>query len=67
MISYEPLFKTLENKNTNLFAVEKALGISPTVIAKFRKNERVSLETIEKICNHLDVPIENVVEVIRKQ
>lgn len=67
MITYKPLFETLDNKGVNLFSIEKALGFSPTVTAKFRKNERVSLETIEKICIYLDVPIEDVVEVIRNK
>lgn len=65
MISYNPLFKTIEKKGISLYSIEQSVGMSPRVTAKFRKNERVSLETIEKICIYLDVPIEQVVEVIR--
>ncbi len=65
MISYDPLFKTIENKGISLYSIEQALGMSPRVTAKFRKNENVSLETLSKICDYLDVPIEDVVEVIR--
>lgn len=67
MISYNPLFETLDKKGIKLIAVERAIGISPAITAKFRKNERVSLETIVKICTYLDVPIEDVVEVIRNK
>ncbi len=65
MISYSPLFKTMNEKNIRLTDIEKSIGISSKVTAKFRKNENVSLETLSKICVYLDVPIEEVVEVIR--
>lgn len=65
MISYDPLFETIEKKGISLYSIEQSLGLSPRVTAKFRKNENVSLDTISKICNYLDVPIEEVVEVVR--
>jgi len=40
----------------------KEIGCSSAIRAKFRKNENVSLDTIAKICNHLHVPIEDVVD-----
>lgn len=66
MVSYEPLFKTLDRLNITLFKMEKDIGLSSSITAKFRKNENVSLETIVKICIYLDVPIEDVVEIVRK-
>lgn len=63
MISYEPMFKTLKEKGISLIDVEKGIGISSKVTAKFRKNENVSLETIARICEYLEVPIEKVIEV----
>ncbi len=66
MISFDPLFNTLEEKGITLFELSAECGINTRTRAKFRKNENVSLETIVKICTYLDVPIESVVEVIRK-
>lgn len=66
MISYEPLFQTLEEKGIKLFDVEKGLNFSPTITAKFRKNEYTSLRTLEQICLFLDVPIEKVVKITKE-
>lgn len=65
MISYKPLFRTIKEKGVGLTELGIGIGISSTVTAKFDKNENVSLDTISKICIYLDVPIEQVVEVIR--
>mgnify|MGYP001194203540 CR=1 FL=1 len=63
MISYEPLFATLEEKNAKLIDLLNAGLFSSRTAAKFRKGESVQLSTIEKICKYLDVPIEKVVRI----
>lgn len=65
MLSYNPLFSTLNDKGVSLYKLCKDLNISSRTRSKFNKNENVSLETIGKICIYLDVPIEDVVEVVR--
>jgi len=65
MISYAPMFKTLDEKGISLFDLAKDCRFNSRTRAKFRKNQTVSLETITKICEYLDVPIEDVVEVVR--
>jgi len=66
MVSYNPLFKTLESKGISLYKMSKDLGLSTRTRSKFGKNENVSLDTLESICLYLDVPIEDVVEIVRK-
>lgn len=39
-----------------------ALGISTATLARMSKNEYISLETIEKICQYFDCKVEDVVE-----
>lgn len=65
MISYEPLFETLERKRISLYKLCKDCGISSKTRSKFNKNENVSLDTVETICLYLNVPIERVVEIKR--
>jgi len=65
MISYKPLFKTLDNKGITLYDIEVQCGMSSRTIAKFRKGESTTLDTLERICLFLDVPIEKVVEIKR--
>jgi len=65
MISYKPLFNTLESKGISLYDIEVQCGMSSRTIAKFRKGESTTLDTIARICEFLDVPIEKVVEIKR--
>jgi DNA-binding Xre family transcriptional regulator len=62
MISYEPLFKTLEKKKM-VISDMRDLILNSRTIAKINRGEPVSLSTIEKICLYLDVRIEEVVEI----
>ncbi len=63
MISYEPLWKTLEEKGIGKMELREKIGISKATFAKFAKGESVTIETIEKICLELRVPISSVVEI----
>lgn len=63
MISYAPLFKTLEEKGLVISSLREH-GIHPTTIAQINNNESIKLEKINKICMILQVPIEQVVEII---
>ena len=40
----------------------KELGLSSTTIAKLSKNENISLEVLEKICNFLNCKIGDIIE-----
>ena len=64
-ISYKPLFKTISERYILLTDIARALEFSSATVAKFDKNELVSLGTIVKICDYLDVPIEKVVQMSR--
>lgn len=63
MISYKPLFDTLEKKNMFISDLRNN-PLHPTTIAKIYKNEPVSLSKIDSICLTLNVPISDVVEIL---
>lgn len=44
----------------------KELGFSTNVAVALNNDREVRLEHIAKICNHLDLPIESVVEILPK-
>lgn len=62
MFSYKPLFKTMIEKEINKTQLCQMLGSSKSTIAKFSKNEYVSMEILDKICTLLDCNIEDVIE-----
>lgn len=63
MISYKPLFKTLKERNLLLRDLYDVIGHD--TVTKFKKGYSMNLRTIEKICIHLDVPIEEVVKITK--
>ena len=66
MISYRPLLDYMYfNRLKKKYLVEE-LKLHPSVVVKFEKNENVSLDAIVVICQHFNIPIEQVVEVILK-
>jgi DNA-binding Xre family transcriptional regulator len=65
MISYEPLFNTLKKKDIYISSMRDVILNSRT-IAKINNGESVNLNTIDKICKHLDVPIEEVVKIVKE-
>ena len=62
MITYEPLFKTLNEKELRIKDLYDIIG--PDTAAKFKKGESMRLDTIEKVCLFLNVGIEKVVAIV---
>lgn len=60
MISYEPLLKTLSERNMTISDL-RGVCLDGKTIAKFNKGESLKLSTVERICQYLNVPIEKVV------
>lgn len=64
MISYKPLFKTLVDRDLKKTDLIPMINCSSSTLARFAKNEYVTLEIIEKICLALNCKIEDVIEII---
>lgn len=64
MISFDPLFDFIHFNKLQLKDLQEELNLSPKTVAKFRKGESISLATVERICTHYKIPIEQVVEII---
>ena len=64
MVSYTPLFKLLIERGMTKTKLREEIGFGTNALSKMAKNEYVSLETIDKICKHLDCKIEDVIEII---
>jgi len=66
MISYDPLWKLLIDKNMTKTDLREKVGFSTNTLSKLSKNESVTLSILEKICLSLDCKIEDIV-VIKKE
>ncbi len=55
MIIYNKLGFYLKSKNMKWGDLQKNIGLSPTIVAKFQKNRPVNTETIDKVCTYLHI------------
>lgn len=62
MFSYNPLWKTLLDKNMKRTDLLTVASISRQTLADMGKNKPVNLTTLDKICNALECKIEDVIE-----
>ena len=53
MIVYEPFWKTLEEKGITPYRLNKDYGISYSILHRLRKNENLSLCTVDRLCSIL--------------
>ena len=63
MVTYQRLWKTLEQKKIRKHDLMELAGISSTTLTKLNKNEIVALTVLVKICKALDCRIEEIVEI----
>jgi putative transcriptional regulator len=63
MVSYEPLFETLEEKGLKMNDLRSRGILHGTTAAKLKRDEMVTFDKIIEICIALDVPIERVVRI----
>lgn len=63
-VDYTKLWKLMIEKKINKTQLKEMAHISTNAVAKLGKNERVSLDTLEKICTALDCNIEDILDFV---
>lgn len=67
MISYEPLMQYLEENNISYLELAELTGFSSATMAKIRKGESMTMDTIDRLCLSLNIPVESVVKIIHDE
>lgn len=67
MISYEPLWKTLKEKQVSQYELINTHHVSTGTLDAFRKNKSVTINTLHDICKILDCRIQDVVIFIKEE
>lgn len=62
--SYNNLWIVLKDKNMTKEDLKKATGMSSATIAKLGKNENISMESLDKICEVLECDIQDILKFI---
>ena len=60
MISYEPLWTTLKQKNISQYQLINKHGISAGQLSRLRANNHVSTHTLDRLCQILDCNLEDI-------
>ena len=61
MIDYSPLWKTMQEKGITQYKMIE-LGIDRRVLDSLRKNQNITLLTVEKLCKVLDCTPNDIVK-----
>lgn len=62
MFNYNPLWKTLIDKNINKTKLQEKIKCSSSTITNMGKNQYVSMDVLDRICETLDCKIEDVIQ-----
>lgn len=64
MISYKPLWVTMEHKKATTYTLQVKGGISSSTIRRLKANESVSTNTLDALCAILSCTITEIIEYI---
>lgn len=67
VLSYKKLFDLLKERGYSATYWLRSNGISPTIVNKLRKNERINSDTINKLCQLLNCQPGDIMEYIEDQ
>ena len=61
-VKYEKLFQRLKEDSITGVELAKNAGFSDNIMTRIRRNEYISLESVEKICKVLKCKIDDIIE-----
>ena len=62
LITYEPLWKTLQQQNVSQYSLINDYGFSTGTLDSLRQNKNITMKTLNDICNILNCSVEAVVK-----
>ncbi len=63
-VSYKKLFHLLIERDMTSTELRRLVGYSANITARLKKNEYVSMETVENICNALDCSVDYILDFV---
>lgn len=64
MVSYEPLWRIMKEKNITTYKLINEHGINPNTITCLRHGRYISTYTLEKLCRILDCKPNDIIEFV---
>ena len=67
MISYEPFYKTIKEKNISTYKLINTYGISRSLIDRLKHNKPISTVTLNDLCSILECGVEDILIYIKDE
>ena len=67
MICYDPLWKTMKERQAKTYTLRVKHGMSHATVQRLQANQPVSTHTLDKLCRILDCQLEDVAKYIPDQ
>ncbi len=61
MISYEPFYKTIKEKNISTYKLITQYGLSRSLIDRLKHNKPISTVTLNDLCTILHCKVEDII------
>ncbi len=65
MISFEPLYKTMKEKNISTYRLINEFGVSRSLLDRLKHNRPISTVTLNDLCFFLDCRVEDILIYIK--
>lgn len=66
-VTYKKLFQLLIDQGIQASELTEKTGFSPNILTRLRRDQYVSLESIERICLALDCKVDDILEFNRQE
>ena len=63
-VRYDKLFRLMAEKNISNSQLQQQAGFSANIITRLKRNQYISLESIEGICRALECGVDDIIEFI---
>ena len=67
MVSYEPLWNTMKEKNITTYALIVKYGISSRTVNNLKHNRGITVDTVEKLCKILNCTPNDVITFVEEE
>lgn len=64
MITFEPLWETMERKGISQYALIKQYGVSTGTLDALRKNKSITLNTLNDLCKILNCSVSEIIQYV---
>lgn len=61
-VNYEKLLRVFEERNLKTNEILDSVGISANILTRIKRNEYISMESVEKICVAFDCGVDEILE-----